>query len=118
MGKGLRRDPQRQAHWREVIDRQAGSGQSVRAWCRRHRVTESAFYFWRGELARRDAEPNSATTSAAFVPVAVTADGVDDRQAGGRIEIVLGDGRSVRLSGLVDRRGLADVLAVLEARAC
>jgi len=173
MAKGLRRNVQRESHWRKVLERQADSGQSVRAWCRGHRVAESGLYYWRGELARRDAELNSAATaqtatvtdssavtatqtttaaetagattsasaraatvsatstsslsssptlvSAAFVPVAITGD-----RGVGRIEIMLGDGRSVRLTGRVDRRALADVVAVLtsaiavepEARAC
>jgi len=124
MAQGSRRDPQRQRYWRGVIEQQAASGQSVRAWCRRHRVAESAFYFWRGELARRNAQANTTPPSASgatkpsagFVPVAVTADGTNDHR--GRIEIVLGDGRSVRLTGPVDRQALADVVAVLEARAC
>ena len=117
MGKGSRRDLQRQRYWQDVVQRQAASGQPVRPWCRAHQVPESGFYFWRRELERRGVPVAAgAPVSAGFVPVAVTA----DRTAGGdgRIEIRLAGGRRVRVSGPVDRQTLADVVAVLEGRAC
>jgi transposase-like protein len=99
---------------------------SVRAWCRRHALRESSFYWWRTQLARRDAQ------ASAFVPVLVTADrsvtdafelsAVNGSQS--RIEIVLQRGRRVHVIGPVNRQALADVLAVLtaasggEAEAC
>jgi hypothetical protein len=42
----------------------------------------------------------------------------DQHDGGGRIEIVLADGRCVRVSGSVDRQTLTDVLAALEHPAC
>lgn len=116
MAKGSRRDLHRQRYWQDVVQRQLASGQRVRPWCRSHQVPESGFYFWRRELARRGVPVAAeASVSAGFVPVAVTADRTAD--AGGRIEIVLGDRRCVRLIGPVDREALADVIAVLEDRA-
>ena len=47
MGKVAARDLQKEAAWRRRLGRQAESKQSVRAWCRKHRVTETAFYWWR-----------------------------------------------------------------------
>jgi len=52
---------------------------SIRAFCNREGVAESAFYFWRRELERRDTEPRdvaSSKSSAAhgqprFVPIAM-----------------------------------------------
>jgi hypothetical protein len=74
----------------------------------------------------------AAPTSATFVPVrlvpgatawatvqaaaAVTAGPSAAAGVVGRIEIVLGDGRRVRVAGPVDREALAAVLAVLEGR--
>lgn len=106
------RDPKKEAFWRRMVQGQAGSGLSVRAWCCRHHLNEAGFYGWRKELARRDAEQPEPT----FVPVRVTEDG--PAVAGGQIEIVLAGGRRVRVSGPVDRRMLADVLAVLEGNGC
>jgi len=112
MGKVATRDLQKEASWRGRLRRQSKSGQSVRAWCRKHGVTETAFYWWRRELVRRDAEVRAA----AFVPVHVTAEAARDGDAS--IEIVLTDGRRVRLTGPVNGQALADVLDVLERRAC
>ncbi|MDD4891406.1 MAG: hypothetical protein PHU85_15915 [Phycisphaerae bacterium] len=103
----------------------------MRAYCRRHRLRESAFYFWRKELTRRGV---SVASGPAFVPVQLSEDsagrdpaaveGADEavlsagRGVGGCIEIALSGGRQVRLHGPVDRQLLADVLAVLEGQAC
>jgi transposase len=51
--RSRRRDAGRERHWREVIRAQAGSGRSVREFCRQGGVKEGAFYWWRRELARR-----------------------------------------------------------------
>lgn len=155
-----RRDLEKEAAWRRRLREQGKSGQSVRAWCRRHGVRETAFYWWRKELARRDAERlasgqgDTRKRAASFVPVRVTAEpawdgdpGNGDRRGGDRgsdrrdgdcgggdpasehrrggdsdngyrrgpavIEIVLMDGRRVRLTGPVDGQALATVLDVL-----
>lgn len=46
-------DPQREQQWRAVLRQWQTSGQSVRDYCRAQGLKESAFYFWRRELARR-----------------------------------------------------------------
>jgi len=51
-----RRDWGKERFWREVVGAQAGSGLSVREFCRRRQVAESAFYFWRRALRQRDAQ--------------------------------------------------------------
>ena len=112
MAKSRARDLTKEVGWRRRVDRQAGSGQSVRAWCRRHRVKETAFHWWRRELARRDAEAQSPS----FVPVHVTDDPLRDGDSW--IEIVLMDGRRIRVMGTVDSELLTQVLEVLERRAC
>ena len=122
MAKSRARDLAKEAAWRRRVARHAGSGQSVRAWCRRHRVKEAAFHWWRRELARRDAEASAIS----FVPVQVTEEpardgdpgGGDRRSGAAQIEIELTDGRRVRVTGTVDRELLTQVLDVLERRAC
>jgi hypothetical protein len=129
MGKSKSRDLAKESAWRRRLARHADSGQSVRAWCRRHRVKETAFHWCRRELARRDAEQpplvrrnvdgvphHASSTDASFVPVHLA----DDPAPGSdpQIEIVLMDGRRVRITGPVNREMLAEVLDVLEHRAC
>jgi transposase-like protein len=109
------RDSFKQEFWRDAISRQPGSGLSIRGYCRRHRLQEARFYFWRRELSRRGV---SAKPDPAFVPVRVTAEqpataGQSAERPGGCIEIVLGRGRQVRVHGPVDRQSLIEVLAAL-----
>jgi hypothetical protein len=110
MSKGLPRDPRREVAWRKWVGRQPGSGLSVREYCHQHGLKESAFYFWRAELARRGSRP-------AFVPVTVSAPG-RVATGGGHLEIALAGGARIHVAGAVDRQLLADVLAVLEERSC
>lgn len=128
MANGRRRDTAREAHWRRIVRGQRHSGLSIREFCRKQQVPESAFYHWRSELRRRGQEQEQRRerpmATAAFVPVHVTHDA--GPAAPGRIEIVLPRGQRVRISAPVDRAALADVLAVLttaslerrEGRAC
>jgi hypothetical protein len=68
MALGKPRDPSKESFWRRMIRRQADSPLSVGAWCERHALREATFYWWRAELARRDAGLS------AFVPVRVMED--------------------------------------------
>ena len=56
MALGKLRDPKKESFWRRMVRRQAGSALSVRGWCAKHDLREATFYWWRAELAWRDAE--------------------------------------------------------------
>jgi hypothetical protein len=85
----------REAMWRRVLARHAGSGMSIRAYCAKHRVKEPAFYWWRAELARRDAATKHASKPKdAFVPVVVKGPEVAVTEG---LSIELRDGRVLRL---------------------
>lgn len=120
----------KEAHWQRVVRDQSRSGQSIRAWCHSHGHKESAFYWWRTELARRDAaRPKSKRThrivarrlealasaapceSQTLVPVRVVED--EARSVAGHIEIILPGGVRVEVAGRVNRQMLVDVLAAL-----
>ena len=122
MARKARRDRKKETYWRRMVRGQALSRVAVRAWCLRHDLREPTFYWWRIELARRDAAapktvaPLARRSRPAFVPIRVAED--SPANSHGSIEIVLGHrGDRVRLSGSVDRQALTDVLAVLEASA-
>jgi transposase-like protein len=114
MSTGRPRDRKRELGWRRHVGRQQASGLSVREYCVRHNLTESAFYVWRRVIRERDREaPRPAPT---FVPVTV----IDSpgRFTGTAIDILLADGRRIRVRPGCDRNLLAAVLAVLEKPSC
>jgi transposase-like protein len=121
MAKGKGRDGRREARWRRIIREHGRSEMGVREFCRRGKLTETAFYFWRRELQRRQAEQEQrrpADPSSAPAFVAVRVEEHSGIRAGGRIEIELSGGQRVHVAAPVDRQALADVLAVLEGLRC
>ena len=84
---------------------------SVRAFCARHGLATASFYNWRRVLERRVAE------QPAFVPVQVVADATPAGQASA-LEVLLLDGRTVRVPPGFDAATLRQLLAVLEGRPC
>lgn len=65
------RDPERERLWRTTMSAWQASGLSIRAYCLQHRLTETAFHYWRRELRQRDSMPTARLAAAAFVPVTV-----------------------------------------------
>jgi hypothetical protein len=128
MANGASRDGRREVQWRRVVQEQRGSGLTIREFCRKRNLPESAFYFWRRELQRRQAEQGqrprhsrrsrgrASSPQATFVPVRLAEE--TPPQAHRRIEIELSGGRRIHVVAPVDRAALADVLAVLEGRPC
>lgn len=141
MSKRGWRDPVKERLWRDRLQRQQGSGLSVREFCVRHCLAETAFYFWRAEIERRNSESgpspvggqrsprervkqaNTLTKKtpagrSKFLPVAVT-----NLAAASPVEITLPSGIVLRVGRDCDRKTLRTVLgAVLrsntEAPAC
>lgn len=56
MRRRRERDAAKERMWRRLFERQRNGRLSVREFCQTAAVAESAFYFWRRELAKRDAE--------------------------------------------------------------
>lgn len=109
-----KRDVGRERHWRRLLGQWRRSGVSVREFCQAVEVGESAFYFWRRELLRRDQKAAAANAGGArFVQVRVTK--AERPKAEGGIEVALGNGRVVRVRRGFDRDLLLSVVAALEA---
>ena len=115
---GRRVDEGKRVKWRKLIAEAVRSGTSIREFCRQRRITEPQFYAWRARLngktqgaARRRA---LAVGKAATFALVSEAPGALD--AG--IELVLGDGRRVRISRGVDEATLRTVLAAVGSATC
>ncbi len=109
------RDGVKERFWREALKRSAASGLSVRAFCRREQLAESAYYAWRRTIAERDGKTTGAAKSQpapTFVPVAVT--GAMRREES--IVIELAGGRFLRLPASMSAAWLAELAEALEAR--
>src|SRR5262249_14984594 len=100
----------KERQWRHWIAEWRASGLSVRAFWGRRGLAPPSFYHWRRVLERRAAE------KAAFVPVQVVADPTSARAS--VLEVVLNDGRTVRVAPGFDAVTLRQLLAVLEGRPC
>lgn len=107
------RDGAKERFWREALKRRAASGLSVRAYCQREKLTESAFYAWRRTVAERNCEAKSAQRAPAFLPMMVTDRSV--REAS--IEMELAGGRILRLPESISAERLAELVHALESRA-
>lgn len=116
MSRGVKQDQTKQQFWRRMVGGQARSGLSIRAWCRKHSLREPSFYWWRAQLARTDRRVKARPCKPTLVPVRVSSE--DTAGPESLIEIVLSNGRRIRVRGPVDRRVLADVLAALETPPC
>jgi transposase len=110
MAHGRARDERKERQWRRWIGEWQASGLSGRAFCQRRGLTVASFYAWRRVLQRRAAE------KAAFVPVQVVADAVPTQASA--LEVVLADGRTVRVAPGFDAATLRQLLAVLEGWPC
>jgi len=121
-----RRDGDKERVWRERIAEQQRGGESVRAFCRERGLRETSFYYWRRQIRLRDREPagNADTPgrSHGLAPVVLIDDPLDgaaaSTPAATAIEIVLGDGTTVRVPPGSTGEQLAAVLAVLEPARC
>jgi hypothetical protein len=110
MAHGRARDERKERQWRRWIDQWRASGLSARAFCAQHRLSTANFYNWRRILERRSAE------QVVFAPVQVVADALPTQTSA--LEVVLADGRAVRVAPGFDAATLRQLLAVLEGRPC
>ena len=62
------RDLKKERFWRRMIERQKCGRETVRAFCDRHGLAQTAFYFWRRELQRRCAAVSTSRLAAKSKP--------------------------------------------------
>jgi hypothetical protein len=128
------RDRGQERYWRRVLRQWERSGQGVHSYCVEQDLSEPSFYAWRRTIQERDLQkaprsqhrPRQARDSVAgvrvdhsqgdglpaFVPVTILAPAPS-------LEVVLGDGRVVRVPAGFDAATLRQLLAILaEAPPC
>ena len=109
MSTTTQRRSDKERFWRRMIRHWRSSGLSARAFCVEQGLAEASFYGWRRTIAQRDAE------ALRFVPVHVVAEQqplAGDK--GGGLELVLPQGRRLRIEPSFDAPTLQRLLALLE----
>ena len=106
-----------ETEWAERVRQAEASGLSIPAFAAKHQLSKSALYSWRHRLAAEAAEaeasppqPPSAATALAFVRLEPLA----QQAAAEPIEVLLRNGRVVRVPLAFDEGVLARVLNVAE----
>ena len=112
---GHKPDMEKARFWRKAVQDGARSGLSIREFCHQRKLHESQFYWWQRHLTavKPAPEPRKRDGGASFALVGGEAGTLD---AG--IELVLGDGRRLRISRGVDQATLRSVLAALDEPGC
>ena len=103
------RDPAKEAYWRKVLQRFSASGLSVREFCKREQLTESAFYAWRRTIGERDEAGNSPP---AFVPAVINGESEHDAP----LVLKLAGDLELRLPQTIPPARLAGLVRALETR--
>lgn len=107
----------KQRHWEKIIREATRSGMSISQFCRRNNVKEKQFYWWRRRLGQSSARVmRKLTPKGRQASFALVSDQPGALDAG--IELVLGDGRRLRISKGVDEETLRAVLAAVGSQGC
>lgn len=112
-------DRDKEQFWRKTIARQASSGLSQNAFCRREKLNPNTLSWWKREIASRDADSGDSATGGArsapaiFVPVAEVQNTVRVTHAPVPVAEIDLASRLVRVYAGIDRHSLYEMLAAL-----
>jgi hypothetical protein len=111
-------DAEKAQYWQRTISEAARSGISIREFCQRRRLRESQFYWWQRKLkaARDERTVRRSGVNGHQASFALVSEEPGASDVG--IELVLGDGRRLRIRQGVDEATLRAVLAALEPARC
>ena len=105
--------------WRKAIERQARTGHSQSAFCRREKLNPSTLVWWKRVISSRDADSvgrvdgETLSVPALFVPVAEVPNTVRVTAAHVPVAEIDLASRLVRVYAGIDRHSLYEVLAAL-----
>lgn len=86
------KQPARRELWRQRIAQQESSGQSIRAYCRDHKLSEHSFYQWRKQIGAL-----GSSNSAKPVSFALVEPNKPSQAAAPPIELILTSGETLRI---------------------
>jgi hypothetical protein len=113
-----KKSTEKELRWRDIMDRQADSGLSIRRFCANEGISQPSFYAWRRKIREQngtDTRPRKSSRrmdepgSAAFIPLKLL-------DSAGTLEVIHPLGCQVRISGVVNTIALKQVLGVLDER--
>ena len=116
--KSKQTDVEKKRYWQRMI-REATRGKlSIREFCRRNKLKESQYYWWQRKLNgnRRPKGFQRSGNKANTASFALVSSDPEATDAG--IELILQDGRRLRISRGVDEQTLRSVLAAVETTEC
>ncbi len=109
---GKNHDVEKQRYWKKTIGDAARSGMSIREFCRQRQLKESRFYWWQRKLKAGRQDRNKPSVQGGAASFALVSEDSASMPAG--LELVLRDGRRLRVSQGVQEETLRAVLAALE----
>jgi hypothetical protein len=110
------RDEEKARYWKQTIREAARSGISIREFCRQRRLRTSQFYWWQRRLKERRQPRTMRRSGKGQTSFALVSEEAGTMDVG--IELVLGDGRRLRIRKGVDEATLRAVLSAVEPRRC
>ena len=121
-----KRDLNKEHFWRRVILQWQRGNQTIRGFCAAHHLSEACFHAWRRTIAQRDqadakakrGHGEQAPGALTFVPVHVLPATDKTDPSGKPLELVVGQGRVIRVTAGFDAATLRQLLAVLEGPSC
>ena len=116
--KDKRTDVEKKRYWQRMVREATRSKLSIREFCRQNQLKESKYYWWQHKLngnrhPKRFQKAGNKINSTSFALVSNEPEAMD---AG--IELILRDGRRLRISRGVDEQTLRSVLAAVETTGC
>jgi hypothetical protein len=122
MSQAKQRDMTKERQWQKIIREAACSRMSIREFCRQRGLKESRFYWWQRKFKEprqqqtRSCRGGGKSASEAQATFALVSDEPGALDAG--IELVLSNGRRLRINKGVDEQTLRSVLAAVESSGC
>lgn len=107
------RDASKERFWRSTVRLWRRSDLTIRAFCQLQDLSEPSFYAWRRTLDQRDAQ------EPAFIPVQLLDDDppqLPGTPAAGGLELLLANGRVLKIGPAFDGPPLVRLLAVLQEK--